>query len=100
MYICDICDVYVIYFVCLDRIGKTNKKVYTGHFAECDTRQRGALPSVRAITLSKEPIPRHWYSFFAECGGPGTRQKGTLCRVPYRALDKEPDKGTPDGFCV
>jgi hypothetical protein len=33
-----ICDVYVIYFVCLDGIGKTNKKVPTSHFAECNTR--------------------------------------------------------------
>jgi hypothetical protein len=32
MYICDICDVS---FVCLDGIEKTNKKVCTGHFAEC-----------------------------------------------------------------
>jgi hypothetical protein len=30
---------------------KQIKKVYTGHFAECNTRQRGALPSVRVITL-------------------------------------------------
>ena len=37
MYICDICE---ISFVCLDGIEKTNKKVYTGHFAECNTRQR------------------------------------------------------------
>jgi hypothetical protein len=57
MYICDnFCDVS---FVCLDGIEKTNKKVCTGHFAECYTRQRGML-----------------------------------CRVPYRALGKEPDKGT------
>jgi hypothetical protein len=26
MYICDICDVYVVSFVCLDGIEKTNKK--------------------------------------------------------------------------
>jgi hypothetical protein len=37
----DICDVYVISviyvvsFVYLDGIVKTNKKVYTDHFAEC-----------------------------------------------------------------
>jgi hypothetical protein len=31
----DICDVYVVSFVSLDGIEKTNKKVYTGHFAEC-----------------------------------------------------------------
>jgi hypothetical protein len=38
-----ICDIYVISFVCVDGIQKTNKKVYTGHFAECqghNTRQR------------------------------------------------------------
>jgi hypothetical protein len=43
MYICDICDVYVASFVCLDGIEKKQKKVYTGHFAECQvhsTRQR------------------------------------------------------------
>jgi hypothetical protein len=73
---------------------KQIKKVYTGHFAECYTRQRGALPSVRVIALGKVPIPGHWYSFFAECGGPSTRQRGMLCRVPYRALGKEADKGT------
>jgi hypothetical protein len=54
---------------------KQIKKVYTGHFAECYTRQRGALPSVRAIALSKEPILGHRYSFLAECCGPGTRQR-------------------------
>ena len=41
-----ICDIYVISSVCVDGIQKTNKKVYTGHFAECNTRQRGSLPSV------------------------------------------------------
>jgi hypothetical protein len=66
----------------------------TGHFAECDTRPRGALPSVRVITLDKVPIPEHRYSFFVECRGPDTRQRDTLCRVPQRALDKEADKGT------
>jgi hypothetical protein len=65
----------------------------TGHFAGCDTRQRGALPSVRVITLGKVPIPGHRYSFFAECRGPDTRQRDTLCRVPQRALGKEADKG-------
>jgi hypothetical protein len=95
MYICGICDnINDVSFVCLDGIEKKIKKVCTGHFAECYTRQRGALPSVRAIALGKEPIPGHRYSFFAECGGPGTRQRGALCRVPYRALGKEPNKGT------
>jgi hypothetical protein len=69
--------------------------VCTGHFAKCDTRQRGALPSVRTIALSKEPRPGHRYRFFAECSGSSTRQRSTLCRVPYKALGKEPDMGTP-----
>jgi hypothetical protein len=54
----------------------------------------GALSSVRVITLGKVSIPGHRYSFFAECRGPGTRQRDTLCRVPQRALGKEDDKGT------
>jgi hypothetical protein len=69
--------------------------VPTGHFAGCDTRQRGALPSVRTIALGKEPRLRHRYRFFAECSGSGTRQRTTLCRVPYQALDKVSDRGTP-----
>jgi hypothetical protein len=69
--------------------------VYTGHFAECDTRQRGAFPSVRAITLGKEPRPGHRYRFFAKCNISGTRQRSMLCRVPYQALGKVPDMGTP-----
>jgi hypothetical protein len=69
--------------------------VPTGHFAECNTRQRGALPSVRTITLGKEPRPGHQYRFFAECNDSSTRQRSTLCRVPYQALDKVFDMGTP-----
>jgi hypothetical protein len=95
MYICDICDVYMWYLLfVLMEYKKQIKKVYTGHFAECDTRQRGALPSVKAIALSKEPRPGHWYRFFAECTGSGTRQRSTLCRVPYQTLGKVPDTGT------
>jgi hypothetical protein len=94
MYICDICDVYVVSFVCLDGIYKRNKKVYIGHFAECDTRQRGALLSVRGIALGKEPRPRQQYRFFAECSGSDTQQRTTLFRVPYQALGKVPDRGT------
>jgi hypothetical protein len=63
--------------------------VTTGHFAECDTRQRGALPSVKAIALGKEPRPGHRYRFFAECHVSDARQRSTLCRVPYLALGKE-----------
>jgi hypothetical protein len=47
------------------------------YFAECfvwHSTKRASLPSVRATTLGKEPIPvsRSW--FFAECYGPDTRQ--------------------------
>jgi hypothetical protein len=94
MYICDICE---ISFVCLDEIGKTNKKVSTGHFAECNTRQRGTLPSVKTIALGKEPRPGHRYRFFAECSGSGTRQRTTLCRVSYQALDKVSNRRDPSG---
>jgi hypothetical protein len=55
--------------------------VYTGHFAECDTRQRGALPSVRGIALGKEPRP-----------GTGI---GSLPSVVALTLGKVPDRGTP-----
>jgi hypothetical protein len=50
------------------------------------------LPSV---TLGKEPRPGHRYRFFAECNGSGTRQRSRLCRVPYQALGKVPNMGTP-----
>jgi hypothetical protein len=76
---------------------KQIKKVYTGHFAECYTRQRGALPSVRVITLGKEHRPGHRLRFFVECYVADTRQKGRLCRVPHRTLGKEPDMGTLSG---
>jgi hypothetical protein len=69
--------------------------VCTGHFAECNTRQSTSLPSVRTIALGKEPRPEHRYRFFAECSGSDTRQRSTLCRVSYQALDKVPDMGTP-----
>jgi hypothetical protein len=94
MYICDICE---ISFVCLDGIGKTNKKVCTGLFAECHTRQRGALLSVRTIALGKEPRPGHRYRFFAECSGSNTRQRSLLCRVPYRSTRQRTLHGDPAG---
>jgi hypothetical protein len=54
------------------------------YFAEClvwHSAKRASLPSARAITLGKEPIPvpRSW--FFAECYGPDTRQSTTLPSV-------------------
>jgi hypothetical protein len=80
---------------------KQLKKMPTGHFAECYTRQRGSLPSVRAIALGKEPRPGHRYRYFVEYNVAGTRQRGTLCRAPHVALGKESDMGTlPGGFFV
>jgi hypothetical protein len=76
---------------------KQIKKVQSGHFAECYTRQRGSLPSVQTIALGKEPRPEHQYRFFAECNGSGTRQRSTLCRVPYQVLGKGPGMGTLSG---
>jgi hypothetical protein len=95
MYICD------IFCLCGWNTKKQIKKVYTGHFAECNTRQRGALPSVRVITLGKEQKPGHRFRDFAECYVAGTLQRGRLCRLPHRALGKEPDMGTlPGGLFV
>jgi hypothetical protein len=37
------------------------------------------------------------FRFFAECNVCGTRQRGTLCRVPHVALGKEPDMRTLPG---
>jgi hypothetical protein len=52
---------------------KQIKKVPTDHFAECNTRQRGSLPSVIVIALDKEQRPGHRYKFFAECNVSGAR---------------------------
>ena len=69
----------------MDGIVKTNKK---RDFLV-------TLPSVKTLTLGKEPRPGHRYRFFAECNGSDTRQRITLCRVPYQAFGKVPDMGTP-----
>jgi hypothetical protein len=58
------------------------------YFAECllwHSAKHASLPSARAITLGKEPIPvpRSW--LFAECYGPDTRQSTSL---PSVTLDK------------
>jgi hypothetical protein len=70
-----ICDIYVYLLFVWMEYKKQIKKVYTGHFAECNTRQRVALPSVRVITLGKEHRPGHRFRFFAECYVAGTRQR-------------------------
>ena len=60
------------------------KKVHTGHFAECNTRQRGSLPSVWVKTLGKEHRPGHRLRFFAECYVAGTRQRGLFAECQLR----------------
>jgi hypothetical protein len=77
--LCDICDEYVISFVCLDGIAKTNKKGYTGHFVECNTRQRGTLPSV-----TQGHSTRHRRQTWATVK--------PLCRVlwPWHSIQKQP----------
>jgi hypothetical protein len=60
-WLCDIC------FVCLDGIIKQIKKGYSDHFAECNIRQRGTLPSAMTIALGIEGTPGNMQSFFTEC---------------------------------
>jgi hypothetical protein len=59
------------------------------YFVEClvwHSTKRGSLPSARATTLGKEPIPvpRSW--FFAECYGFDTRQSTSLPSVTLGKL--------------
>jgi hypothetical protein len=101
-WLCDTCDVYVmiiwymwcicdISFVCLDGIEKTNKKGYTGHFAECNTRQSTSLLSVKVIVLGKEA---HMGTSKALCRVMWPCwQRSKLCWVPPSALEKGTDKG-------
>jgi hypothetical protein len=108
-YICD------IFFVCLEGIANTNKKGYTGHFAECQghsTRQgRNTWAPVKLLCR----VIRPWHSAkkqaFVECllehsakkltkgpagrivaecysGGHSTKRE-TLCWVSPNTLDKD-----------
>ena len=47
--------------------GQISKKGGIGHFAECNTRQRDALPSVEPKHSAKKPISVILGTFFAEC---------------------------------
>jgi hypothetical protein len=51
----------------LDGTAKTNKKGHPGHFAECNTRQRVALPSAMTMALDKEGNLGIGKAIFAEC---------------------------------
>jgi hypothetical protein len=57
-------------------------------------RNPGTSIALGTIPLGKKPRPEHQYKFFVECSGSGTRQRSTLCRVPYQAFGKVPDMGT------
>lgn len=79
----------------------------TGYFAECDTRQRVALPSKMTKALDKEYTPGNRERFFYQqrkdnCrvsaitlgkGSAVGAHKTTLCRVPARALGIEISTG-------
>jgi len=92
-HVSDVCYAYFL-FVWMEQI-KTNKKIISGHFAECCARHMHSLPSVLAIALGKG---LHWApgknglpsveartlgkpDGFAECLGQDTRQTWWLCRV-------------------
>ena len=99
-------DIYLL-FVWMEQ-QKQIKKGHPGHFAECNTRQRVALPSAMTMALGKEGNLGTGKAIFAECCGQGTRQRdwqrgpledslssaspldtrqrSLLCRVPTRAL--------------
>ena len=47
--------------------GQISKKGGTGRFAECNTRQSEALPSVKPKHSAKRPISVILGTFFAEC---------------------------------
>jgi hypothetical protein len=58
--------------VCLTALGKESARGVppVRYFAEClvwHSAKRGSLPSTRATTLGKEPIPVSKSWFFAEC---------------------------------
>jgi hypothetical protein len=75
---------------------KQIKKGHSGHFAECNTRQRVSLPSAMTMALGKEGNLGTGKAFFAECCGQGTRQrsnalgKGTGKGAHWRTLCREP----------
>jgi hypothetical protein len=66
-------DIYLL-FVWMEQ-QKQIKKGLPGHFAECNTRQRVALPSAMTMTLGKEGNLGTGKAIFAECCGQGTRQR-------------------------
>jgi hypothetical protein len=58
-------DIYLL-FVWMEQ-QKQIKKGHSGHFAECNTRQRVALPSAMTMALGKEGNLGTGKDIFAEC---------------------------------
>jgi hypothetical protein len=58
-------DIYLL-FVWMEQ-QKQIKKGLPGHFAECNTRQRVALPSAMTLALGKEGNLGTGKAIFAEC---------------------------------
>jgi hypothetical protein len=77
MYICDICDVYVVSFVCLGGIEKTNKNVYTGHFAVSHSAKR-CFAECHTETSTKNLTKGPTGGSFLECRLVDTRQRGNF----------------------
>jgi hypothetical protein len=69
-------DIYLL-FVWMEQ-QKQIKKGLPGHFAECNTRQRLALPSAITMALGKEGNLGTGKAFSVECYGQGTRQRSYL----------------------
>jgi hypothetical protein len=72
---------------------KQIKKGHPGHFAECNTRQRVALPSAMTLALGKEGNLGTGKAIFAECCCQGTRQRDWQ-RGPLE--DSLPSASPPD----
>jgi hypothetical protein len=73
----------------MDGIVKTNKMGYSGHFAECNTRQRSTLPSVKVISLGKEALCRVSRSYHSAKKAHLGTGKASLLSAVALALGKE-----------
>jgi hypothetical protein len=61
---CDVNDIYLL-FVWIEQ-QKQIKKGHPGHFAECNTRQRVALPGAMTMAIGKEGNLGTGKAIFAE----------------------------------
>ena len=85
--------------MCGWNIKKQIKKEPTGHFAECNTRQRGSLSSVQAISLDKEPNLGTGIGSLPSVVALTLGKEARFAECHTEALGKEPDMGTlPNGL--